>query len=64
MDNFLIMKRKDETKHGHYRTKDTNLQIYDTLGEAMQFGMPYQTLLNLLPADPACGHPLRQTTVC
>ena len=57
MDTFPIVKRKDETKHGHYRTKETILQIYDALGEAMQVGVPYQTLLSPPPADAACCHP-------
>lgn len=60
MDTFPIVKRKDETKHGHYRTQQTILQIYDALGEAMQSGVPYQTLLNPPPADPACCHPPRE----
>ena len=51
MDTFLIVKRKDESKHGHYRAKDTILQIYDALAEVMQTSQPYQTLLNPPPAD-------------
>ena len=57
MDTFPIVKRKDETKHGHYRTKETILQIYDALTESMQTCKPYQTRLNPPPADPACCHP-------
>jgi hypothetical protein len=57
MDTFPIVKRKDESKHGHYRTQATILQIYDALGEAMQSGVPYKTSLNPSPADPACCHP-------
>jgi hypothetical protein len=60
MDTFPIVKRKDEAKHGSYRTKDTILQIYDALGEAMETGVPYQTRLDPPPADPVCCHPLRQ----
>ena len=29
MDTFPIVKRKDESKHGTYRTKETILQLYD-----------------------------------
>jgi hypothetical protein len=62
MDTFPIVKRKDEAKHnGHYRTKETILQIYDALGESMASGVPYQTLLNPPPADPSCCHPQRTT---
>jgi hypothetical protein len=59
MDTFPIVKRKDLAKHGTYRTKDTILQIYDALGEAMRTGEPYQTLLSPPPADPACCHPAK-----
>ncbi|MBL9118173.1 MAG: N-6 DNA methylase [Verrucomicrobiaceae bacterium] len=59
MDTFPIVKRKDETKHGHYRTQQTILQIYDALGESMQSGTPYRTLLTPPPADPACCHSAR-----
>lgn len=59
MDTFPIVKRKDEAKHGHYRTQATILQIYDALTEAMQSGEPYKTLLNPPPADPSCCHPPR-----
>ena len=52
-DTFPIVKRKDETQHGHYRTKETILQIYNALTEAMQSGTPYQTLLSPPPADPS-----------
>lgn len=61
MDTFPIVKRKDETKHGHYRTQQTILQIYDALTESIATGQPYQTLLNPPPADPACCHPPRKT---
>ena len=57
------MKLNDETKHGHYRTKETILQIYDAPTEAMQSGHPYQTLLNPPLADPACCHPYRSSKV-
>lgn len=51
MDTFPIVKRKDETKHGTFRTKETILQIYDSLAEAIAIGVPYQTLLNPPPAS-------------
>lgn len=61
MDTFPIVKRKDEAKHGTYRTKDTILQIYDALAESIATGRPYQTLLDPPPADPACCHPARES---
>jgi hypothetical protein len=59
MDTFPIVKRKDEAKHGTYRTKETILQIYDALAESIATGTPYQTLLDPPPADPACCHPAK-----
>ena len=61
MDTFPIVKRKDEAKHGTYRTKETILQIYDALAESIATGRPYQTLLDPPPADPACCHPARES---
>ncbi len=60
MDTFPIVKRKDETKHGHYRTQATILQIYDALTEAIQSGQPYQTMLDPAPAAAECRHPKKK----
>lgn len=57
MDTFPIVKRKDEAAHGSYRTKDTILEIYDAMTEAMATGQPYQTRLDPPPADSRCCHP-------
>lgn len=57
MDTFPIVKRKDEQKYGHYRTKDKTLEIYDAMAEAIKTGQPYQTLLDPPPADPRMAHP-------
>ena len=59
MDTFPIVKRKDESKHGTYRTKATILKIYDALAHSIATGQPYQTLLDPPPADPTCCHPAR-----
>lgn len=63
MDTFPIVKRKDEAKHGSYRTKVTILQIYDALGEAIQTGQPYQTRLDPPPAAPECRHPRKKVGI-
>lgn len=63
MDTFPIVKRKDEQAHGHYRTKDTILEIYDEMarvsaenGAAVAAGRQpiasYQTRLNPPPGPP------------
>lgn len=59
MDTFSIAKRKDEAKHGHFRTKETILQIYDALQESIRTRQPYQTRLDPAPADLRCCHPRR-----
>jgi hypothetical protein len=68
MDTFPIVKRKDEARTeqknpagevvrpGRYITKDTILEIYDALAEAMQTGKAYQTRLNPAPASIAVAH--------
>ncbi len=62
LDTFPIVRRKDEEKHGHYRTKDTILEIYAALADAQRTGQPYQTRLNPLPADPGVAHPKRASS--
>jgi hypothetical protein len=56
MDTFPIVKRKDEAKHGHYRTKTRILEIYDEMAEATKTGKPYQTPLDPPPGPPADEH--------
>jgi hypothetical protein len=53
MDTFPIVRRKDEEKHGEYRTKRVILEIYDEMAEAMRTGKPYQTSLAPPPGPPA-----------
>jgi len=52
METFPIVKRKDEKAHGHYRTKDTILEIYDAMLEAQRTGQAYQTRLDPPPGPP------------
>ena len=59
METFPIVKRKDEAAHGHYRTKDIILEIYDAMTDAIRTGQPYKTRLDPPPADPRCCHPPR-----
>jgi hypothetical protein len=41
METFPIVKRKDEAKHGEYRTKRVISEIYDAMARAMVTGVPY-----------------------
>jgi hypothetical protein len=56
MDTFPIVRRKDETAHGEYRTKRLILERYDTLTEAISSGEPYETVLDPPPASPLVAH--------
>ncbi len=56
LDTFPIVKRKDEAAHGCYRTRDTILEIYDALQNAIETGEPYETHLAPPPADPGVAH--------
>jgi hypothetical protein len=57
MDTFPIVRRKDEEKYnGDYRTKRVILEIYDAMLEAIRTGQPFQTRLNLPPADSSVAH--------
>ncbi|MCC6178370.1 MAG: N-6 DNA methylase [Chloroflexi bacterium] len=62
METFPIVKRRDEQRHGEYRTKRMILEIFDALTEADRTGVPYQTRLDPPPADPRVAHPNRDGT--
>jgi hypothetical protein len=59
LDTFPIVKRKDEEKHGHYRTKDRILEIYDALAESQRTGQPFASPLTPPPSSLAAAHPPR-----
>ncbi len=52
METFPIVKRKDEAEWGTYRTKETIIEIYDAMAEAIRTGRPYKTLLEPHPGPP------------
>ena len=57
MDTFPIVKRKDEEHfNGEYRTQRVILEIYDAMAEATRTGIPYETRVDPVPADPSCRH--------
>ena len=56
LDTFPVVRKKDEARHGEYRTKRVILEIYDRMAEAIRTGVPYQTLLDPPPADPRVAH--------
>jgi hypothetical protein len=50
LDQFPIVRQKDEQAHGRYRTKDRILEIYDAMLAAQRKGKSYQS-----PLDPPPG---------
>ena len=55
MGTFPITRRKEEQRHGEYRTKRVILEIYDAMAEAQHTGATYQTRLDPPPARSAGG---------
>ena len=60
METFSIVKRRDEERHGHYRTKALILDLYRKMTDAITTGVPYETILDPPPADPRVAHPARE----
>lgn len=56
MDTFPIVRRKDEVKHGEFRTKRLILERYDAMSAAIDAGDSYLTPLIPGPADRSCAH--------
>jgi hypothetical protein len=57
MDTFPIVKRKDQTKYGSYRTKEKILEIYEKMSAAITGEKAYETVIDPPPADPKQAHP-------
>jgi hypothetical protein len=51
LDQFPIVRQKDEQTHGSYRTKERILKIYDAMLAAQCSGRPYQTTLSPTPGS-------------
>lgn len=52
METFPIVKRKDIDAHGHYRTKDRILELYDKLQTCLATDQPFTSSLNPPPGPP------------
>ena len=59
MDTFPIVRRKDQTQYGEFRTKRVILDIYDAMQAATAAGESYHTVVDPPPADRTCCHPPR-----
>lgn len=51
MDQFPIVKQKDESLHGCYRTKERILEIYDAMLLAQRTGKRYESRLDPKPGE-------------
>jgi hypothetical protein len=49
LDQFPIVRQKDEQAHSRYRTRERILEIYDAMLAARRSGSPYQTRLDPPP---------------
>jgi hypothetical protein len=56
LDQFPLVRQKDEQAHGRYRTRERILEIYDAMLAAQRSGRPYQTALDPPPGEgPRAG---------
>ncbi len=51
LDQFPLVRQKDEKGHGCYRTKERILEIYDGMLAAQRSGKPYHSTLNPPPGE-------------
>ncbi len=56
METFPIIKRKEIAEYGFFKTKETILEIYDEMAEAIRTGKEYKTRLDPPPGDIRCTH--------
>ncbi len=51
LDQFPLVRQKDEAAFGRYRTQERILEIYDAMLAAQKSGAPYETSLNPPPGQ-------------
>jgi hypothetical protein len=51
METFPIVKKKDVSAFGSYRTKELILEVYDAMTQAIRTGEPYETILDPPPGQ-------------
>lgn len=59
LDTFPVVRKRDEARHGEYRTARVILEVYYRMADAARTGVPYATLLDPPPADPRVAHQVR-----
>ena len=63
METFPIVKRRDEQRHGDYRSKALILDVYRRMRDAVETGVPYKTILDPPPTDPRVANRSRSESV-
>jgi hypothetical protein len=61
LDQFPIVRQKDEQAHGRYRTRERILEIYDAMLAAQRSRTPYQTRLEPPPGGGWVAQSARET---
>jgi hypothetical protein len=56
LDQFPVLKQREEARYGQYRTARLVLETYDRMAHAAATGAPYRTVLDPPPADPGVAH--------
>jgi len=59
LDTFSVVRKREEAKHGEYRSARVILEVYDRMADAARTGVPYVSLLDPPPADHRIAHPPR-----
>jgi hypothetical protein len=57
LDHFRVVREREIAEMGSYRSRDTILDIYDQMTDAIESGSPYETILDPPPAHPTLCHP-------
>ncbi len=56
LDSFPTVRKYDERDFGHFRTKESILQTYDRMQQAIDTGLPFKSRLDPSPCDPRAAH--------
>lgn len=64
LSTFPVLRRRDERRHGSYRTATRVLEVFDALQAASAGGVPYTSPLQPPPADPGAALSDERPRVC
>jgi hypothetical protein len=60
METFHVVRDREVTAFGSYRTKELILEVFKNMAKAIETGEPYETILSPPPADPSLHHPAEE----